>query len=128
VFCGDLDFVSINIFFSPLHWFKTRDPGDHIEKYLTLLHVAPPEPWKSWRLIELILHFVRKLRCISALFWPCYSWEQNIYMRLPYFCYHPLLQRAWLFIWTNLNPLHATIICIKFDLNWTPGSGEHFKR
>jgi hypothetical protein len=28
------------------------------------------------------------------------------------------------FLWTNLNPLHARMICAKFGYNWSIGSGE----
>jgi hypothetical protein len=34
------------------------------------------------------------------------------------------LNRAWPFIWTNLNSLHQRIICTKFDWSWLAGSGE----
>ena len=30
----------------------------------------------------------------------------------------------WLFIWTNLNPLHPRMHCAKFGWNWPSGSGE----
>jgi hypothetical protein len=34
------------------------------------------------------------------------------------------LKKTWPFIWTNLNSLHPSIICIKFDWIWYAGSGE----
>ena len=36
----------------------------------------------------------------------------------------PLRNRAWLFIWTNLNPLHPRMLCTMFDWNWPSGSEE----
>jgi hypothetical protein len=37
------------------------------------------------------------------------------------------LKRTWPFIWTNVNSLHPTIICTKFDWIWPAGSeGQHF--
>ena len=33
-------------------------------------------------------------------------------------------KRAGPFIWTNLNPFHPRMLCAKFGLNWTSGSGE----
>ena len=32
-------------------------------------------------------------------------------------------QRAWPFIWLNLNPLFPKMLCAKFGWNWPPGSG-----
>ena len=33
-------------------------------------------------------------------------------------------KRARSFIWTNLNPLHPSMLCAKFGWNWLSGSGE----
>ena len=33
----------------------------------------------------------------------------------------------WIFIWTNLNPLHPRMLCAKFGWNWPSGSGEENK-
>ena len=33
-------------------------------------------------------------------------------------------KRAGPFIWTNLNPLHPRMLCVKFGWNWLCGSGE----
>ena len=30
----------------------------------------------------------------------------------------------WFFIWTNLNPFHPKMLCVKFGWNWLSGSGE----
>jgi hypothetical protein len=38
------------------------------------------------------------------------------------------LKRTWPFIWTNLNSLHPTIVCTKFDWIWPAGSEEDFKK
>ena len=35
-----------------------------------------------------------------------------------------VFERAWPFIWTNLNPLHPRILCAKFGWNWPSDSGE----
>ena len=47
-----------------------------------------------------------------------------------YFHYFVIIspwKRAGPFIWTNLNPLHPRMLCIKFGWNWPSGSGEeHF--
>ena len=32
--------------------------------------------------------------------------------------YFPLKKKSWPFIWTNLNPLYATMRCAKFGWNW----------
>ena len=44
-----------------------------------------------------------------------------------YFCYFVIISlwiRAGPFIRTNLNPLHARMLCAKFVWNWSSGSGE----
>ena len=46
-----------------------------------------------------------------------------------YFHYFVIIspwERAWPFIWTNLNPLHPRMLCAKFGWNWLSGSGEDF--
>ena len=42
-------------------------------------------------------------------FWIIYPWE-----------------RAWPFIWTNLNPNHPRILCVKCGWSWLSGSGEEY--
>ena len=44
-----------------------------------------------------------------------------------YFHYFAIIapwKRAGPFIWTNLNPLHPSMLCAKFGWNWPSGSGE----
>ena len=44
-----------------------------------------------------------------------------------YFHYFVIIspwKRAGPIIWTNLNPLHQTMLCAKFCWNWPCGSGE----
>ena len=36
------------------------------------------------------------------------------------------LEKSGPFIWTNLNPLHLSMLCAKFDWNWPSGFGEDF--
>ena len=35
-------------------------------------------------------------------------------------------KRVGPFIWTNVNPLHPRVLCVKFGWNWPIGSGEDF--
>ena len=48
-----------------------------------------------------------------------------------HFCYFIIIspwERAWPFIWINLNPLHPKMLSAKFGWNWPSGSGgEDFK-
>ena len=38
------------------------------------------------------------------------------------------MRSEWFFIWTNLNPHHRRMLCVKFSWNWPSGSGdEDFK-
>ena len=44
-----------------------------------------------------------------------------------YFCYFVIISpwnRAWSFLWTNLNYLHPRMLCPKFGWNWPSGSGN----
>ena len=44
-----------------------------------------------------------------------------------YFRYFVIIspwKRAGSFIWTNLNPIHPRMLCVKFGWNWLSGSGE----
>ena len=36
-------------------------------------------------------------------------------------------ERAWTFIWTNLDSLYPRMLCVKFGWNWPGGSGEDVK-
>ena len=45
-------------------------------------------------------------------------------MYVKYFVIIKPWKRAGLFIWTNLNPLHPRMLCVKFGWNWPSGSGE----
>jgi hypothetical protein len=38
------------------------------------------------------------------------------------------LKRTWPFIWTNLNPLHSRIICVKCDVSFAGSGEEDFKK
>ena len=69
------------------------------------------------------------LRMLCAKFgwnWPSASGE-DFSISSKYFRYFLIIspfKRAWLFICTNLNPLHPRILCAKFGWNWPRGSGE----
>ena len=39
-------------------------------------------------------------------------------MYFRYFVIISPLERAWPYIWTSLNPLHAKVLCAKFGWNW----------
>ena len=44
-----------------------------------------------------------------------------------YFYYFPIMSplgRVWPFIWTNLDPLHQGILCVKFGWNWPSSSSD----
>jgi hypothetical protein len=59
--------------------------------------------------------------------WYCGSWEETIYMILPYFCTFVIIppsKRTWAFIWILLNSHHARYVSTKSD--WPAGSGEDF--
>ena len=45
-------------------------------------------------------------------------------MYFRYFVIISLLNKAWPFIWTNLNSLHHMMLCEKFGWNWHCGSGD----
>ena len=61
--------------------------------------------------------------------WPSGSGEQNFIYFVNVFSlflsYLPL-EKSGPFIWTNLNPLHLSMLCAKFDWNWPSGFGEDF--
>ena len=49
------------------------------------------------------------------------------FVKWMHFCYFVIIipwKRAWPFIWINLNPLHPRMLCVKFNWNWTSGSGK----
>ena len=59
--------------------------------------------------------------------WPCGSGEENFLISSMYFHYFIIIspwKRVGPFIWTNLNPLHPRMHCVKFVWNWPSGSGE----
>ena len=59
--------------------------------------------------------------------WPSGSWEIFFKICSISFYYFAIIspwRRAWLFIWTNLNPLHPRMLCAKFGWNWLSGSEE----
>ena len=45
-------------------------------------------------------------------------------MYFHYFIIMSPWKRVGPFIWTNLNPLHPRMLCVKFGWNWPSGSGE----
>ena len=49
---------------------------------------------------------------------------QDCFVYFPYFVVISPLKRAWPFIWTNLNPFHQRMLCVKVDWNWLIGSWE----
>ena len=49
--------------------------------------------------------------------------EKKIF-KFHYFVIISTWKRAGPFIWTNLNPLHPSMLCAKFGWNWPCGSGE----
>ena len=48
----------------------------------------------------------------------------NIFNLILLFCYYLSLEKSVSFIWTNLNPLHTRMLCVKFGCNWQSGSWE----
>ena len=49
----------------------------------------------------------------------------NVFIKTLHLSYSsPFVKRVWLFIKTNLNPLHPKMLCAKFGWNWPSGSGE----
>ena len=56
-------------------------------------------------------------------------WRTNFFNFVNVFslflCYLPL-EKSGPFIWTNLNPLHLSMLCAKFDWKWPSGFGEDF--
>ena len=59
--------------------------------------------------------------------WLSGSGEEDFLISSMYFCYFVIIslwKRAGPFIWTNLNPLHPRMLCVKFGWNWPSGFGE----
>ena len=59
--------------------------------------------------------------------WLSGSGEEDFLISSMYFHYFVIIspwKRAGPFIWTNLNPLHPRMLCVKFGWNWPSGSGE----
>ena len=58
--------------------------------------------------------------------WPCGSWREDFKFHTCIFVFlnYLPLERAWLFIWSNLNSIHQRILCAKFGWNWSSGYGE----
>jgi hypothetical protein len=80
-----------------------------------------------WTILN--LHYIRKLSWKYDLFWLSGSGEKNFQMTPTHFCIFVIispLKRTWPFSWTIYNSLYQKMICIKFDWNWPPGSGEDF--
>ena len=88
--------------------------------------------------IEIPIQHCNKLESLSqrllcAMFgwnWPCGSEVVDFQFFLHNFTIlllSPLRNRAWLFIWTNLNPLHPRMLCTMFGWNWLSGSDEEVK-
>ena len=54
--------------------------------------------------------------------------ENKIFLIASLYFHYFLIISPWnrveLFIWTNLNPFHPTMLCAKFVWNWSGGSGE----
>ena len=58
------------------------------------------------------------------------SGEEDFQILSMYFCHLVIISpwnRAWPFIWKNLNPLHPRMLCVKIGWNWPSGSGEEFQ-
>ena len=63
--------------------------------------------------------------CINLAWWFRRKGSYKILNK--YICYFIIIfpwKKVWPFIWTNLNPLHPTMYCAKFDWNWPSCSGE----
>ena len=59
--------------------------------------------------------------------WPSGSGEEDFLILSTYFRYFVIIspwKRTGPFIWTNLNPLHPSMLCAKFGWNGPSGSGE----
>ena len=86
-------------------------------------------PWKwAWHLIwtNLFPYQVRLL-CAVWINWSSDSAEDDFKILWRYFCYFVIIypwKCAWPFIWKNLNPLQARMLCSKFGWNWPSGSTE----
>ena len=77
------------------------------------------------------LHLIKieSQRMLCAKF--CWNWLsgfgedlKNLSMYFLYFVIISPWKRGEPFIWINLNPLHARMLCAKFGWNWPSGSGE----
>ena len=55
------------------------------------------------------------------------QWFWKLSIHFYYFLIICPFRRVGLFIWTNFNPLHHGIRCVKFDWNWSSDSGEEDK-
>jgi hypothetical protein len=69
---------------------------------------------------NLNIHYIRKLFCKSELFMVCGSWEEDFCI----FVIISLVNSTWPLICTISNSLYLRMSCIKFDWNWSAGSGE----
>ena len=60
---------------------------------------------------------------LAQWFWRRFFKFVNVFLQ---YSNYLLLEKSGPFIWTNLNPLHLSMLCAKFDLNWPSGFGEDF--
>ena len=61
--------------------------------------------------------------------WPSGSWDEDSLILSMYLCHLVIIspgKRVWFFIWTNLNPLHLSMLCAKYSWNWTSGLVEEY--
>ena len=59
--------------------------------------------------------------------WPSGSGEENVFSLSMHFRNFVIIsswKRAGTYIWSNLNPLHPKMHCVKFGWNWPGGSGQ----
>ena len=87
-------------------------------------------PWKRvWPFILINLNPLH-LRVLFVKFrwnWPSNSGEEGFQILSMYLHYYLIispLKNAWPLIWTNLNPHHLRMLCVKFGWNWLSGSGD----
>jgi hypothetical protein len=103
--------------------------------FQTVLLICPPTcPLRTIICTSSNLHYIRKL-----------SWHVNlslvkigpVVLVMIFKWPHPIFTFLWLpplwsglgpLIWRHLISLHPTISCTKFDLIWSPESGEDFKK